>query len=63
MEPAPAGEGWQLVAVNLEVDNRAVDKRVHGILHSQGLGGVVLGHSIRKSMRLYQDERKTQVKS
>ena len=63
MEPTPSGEGWQLVALDLGVNNGAVDGEVHEVLHSQDLGGDVLGHSIRKSMRLYEVERKTQVKS
>ena len=63
MGPAPVGEDWQLMAVDLGVDIRAVDGRVHKVLHSQDLGGDVLGRSILKSVRLYQDERKTQVKS
>ena len=63
MEPTPSGEGWQLVALDLGVDNGAVDREVHEVLHSHDLGGDVLGRSIQKSRRLYRDERKTQVRS
>ena len=63
MEPTHSDGGWQLVALDLGVDNRAVDREVQEVLHSQDLGGDVLGHLIWKSMRLCPDERKTQVKS
>ena len=63
MEPTPSGEGWQLVALDLGVDNEAVNEEVPDILHSKDLGGDVRRCPIWRSMRLYQDERKTKVKS
>ena len=52
MELAADGEGWQLVAMDLGVDNGAMDRRVQEVLHSQDLGGDILGCSIWKSTRL-----------
>ena len=63
MESTHSDGGWQLVALDLGVDNVAMDGEVHEVVHSQDLGGDVLSCSIQRSMRLYLDERKTQAKS
>ena len=46
MRPTLDGEGWQLLAVDLAVDNGAVNGEVNEVLHSQVLGWNVLGLSI-----------------
>ena len=38
MGPAPVGEDWQLVAVDLGVDHGVVGGKVHDILHGQDYG-------------------------
>ena len=45
MEPAPDGEGWQLVVLILGVNNELVEREAHEVLHSQDLGGDILGGS------------------
>ena len=52
MEPTHSDGGWHLVALDLGVNNGAVDGEVHEVLHSQDLGGDVLGRSIWKRRRL-----------
>ena len=49
MEPTHSDGGWQLVALDLGVDNRAVDGEVQEFLYSQDLRGEALGHSIWKN--------------
>ena len=64
MDPAPADEGWQLVAVDLGVDNGAVDRRVHEVLYDQDLRREYpWSFNSEEHGGFYQDERKTQVKS
>ena len=45
MEPAPDGEGWQLVVLVQGVDNKLVDREAHEVLNSQDLRGEALGCS------------------
>ena len=45
MEPAPDGEGWQLVVLIQGVENELVDREVHKVLHSHDLGGDILARS------------------
>ena len=64
MGPAPVGEDWQLVAVDLGVDHGAVDRRVHEALYGQDLGGEYpWPFNSEEHGGFYRDERKTQVKS